>query len=52
MNSTNITKKDLESYDKDLNKSDIKKIKNSLKFIDLQKFINECFIKYSVEEIL
>lgn len=48
MNSTNITKKDLESYDKDLNKSDIKKIKNSLKFIDLQKFINECFIKYSV----
>ena len=45
----NITKKDLELFDKKLNQSDMKKLKTSLKYIDLQRFINECFIKYSVK---
>jgi len=45
---SNIGKKDLQSISESLNKTDIKKMKNSLKFVDLQRFINECFIKHSV----
>ena len=45
---TNISKKDLQTLDESLTKADLKKIKRSLKYIDLQRFINECFIKYSI----